>query len=633
MSRLPRILAVIVSLGVCLAASARADGRRVTLPCGLYTLPDLARGLSDGEHRVRCSVQLANRAALVSLRSRSWDSAARTLEAGLSVRVRERGDREWTLEPDPEVERREAEWRSRFAALLQRRLEAEQDDLHRRFLSGSWRDLRTRTEQLTERWSQEAEAEQRDENDTGWLFISPYSPTVRELMRAQSLLTAAGWLTAPRLGQPGLGEALVRSPWLLSRMPSSGVTAAAVPEAALSFGDAPWEGPTAHDEPLHAVWLDPWEQRVLAQFWLCAPYAAKECGSAPFVAAALGLSETELFEALGADAVRWRRDAVRATRDLLASDDAQAPIRLSRREQDGSLSRIVEAWARQTDSEVVMELWPGRETSTWIDGRTSLAQRLEREPAAHCYLGLLSLWMTLPSEAEAVRLAKLVREDVSPWSLGRRDEVVMVTNRMAFLDRMRPAPLAALVALDREAVETPGPRGVRFEAVTRYETAAGRLGGSWWGLPNATYRDLPVAALERLGPFLPILDRVPLSQRALAWRRMQRGEPFLVPVGSLSPAERTRFIAACRALGIQAPVGQNSRFPEAALGANVVFTLTPSREPRPATYSLQAVLEDPSWLGTRDPRSVGPGAGLPIIPLDDHGTLEGLLPPGTSAVR
>jgi hypothetical protein len=162
----------------------------------------------------------------------------------------------------------------------------------------------------------------------------------------------------------------------------------------------------------------------------------------------------------------------------------------------------------------------------------------------------------VPSPDELKELSRIQPQENSPWSLRMIDGVLVVTNQLSFLDRSCAAPMAPLLALERQlgpAAQRSSPPVLTWEALRAYCRAAGTSRSMWWGVPEGEYRGLPMKEITVMAPFLRLLDRLAPAARTAVWRGLRSKKEARVPLGGLAPADLASLIAALRALGPETP--------------------------------------------------------------------------------
>ncbi len=93
--------------------SVYAQEGTIHIPLGWYSMPELARALSNKERTVTCDDQLRQYVALVSLKNRSWDEAQKLLREGLGVHLDSTSKNRWKLTWDRNIVAQEQKWRKR----------------------------------------------------------------------------------------------------------------------------------------------------------------------------------------------------------------------------------------------------------------------------------------------------------------------------------------------------------------------------------------------------------------------------------------------------------------------------------------------------------------------------------------
>jgi hypothetical protein len=367
--------------------------RKVTFGPDLFTFPEIAERLSVSGPPVRCSPELRQRAAFVSLRDRTPEETRRLLSRGLDLQFRDAGGA-LILERDPDTARRERTWRRRFAENLRLcfrgLLQQEQEKIRSTVEDPTVQGPPAITQRLWYDW------------------------------HGRYLLTAAILESAFRQGvysttepgdwpMPGMvvnmgnewTKHLYGSYFFLrdssSLIIQSGCRVVASKPGAGGGASTSWSG--LLDFKLRAT-----DNLSLVE-------TVFRGGKTPELPKPLS--------GLGGDAVAWQDAETAATEHFLKSAEAMRPFRSPVRgefEEWGALSLYIAAQCQQNRSEAVMELFLLVESVT--------------------------------TKETGVTLRNLVPVKGN-WSLQMDSDVLLVTNRMAFLDRAREEPTAALLRVVR----------------------------------------------------------------------------------------------------------------------------------------------------------------------------------------
>jgi hypothetical protein len=208
-----------------------------------------------------------------------------------------------------------------------------------------------------------------------------------------------------------------------------------------------------------------------------------------------------------------------------------------------SLSQLIEAWSRKLDREAVMELSPIREGFE----NTSYTQE------------------NIPAQA-SVSLREIFNEQDRPntnmdgsglqaWTLTETDNALLVTNRIAFLDRLQDMPSAALLELERHLIkddrEFYGPPQVNYEALSGYCKATTAVqNGYWRGIRrNGWYRGIRLEQTSAAYALVTLWESFPQATRDKLVAELQPGKPTTLSLSHLSIRTQQRLVAALRDFG------------------------------------------------------------------------------------
>jgi hypothetical protein len=500
---------------------------------GLMTLPEIAEKLSTAGQPVRCAPGLRHRAAFVYLKERPRAQAESILAAALDVRVRpstapeERKQGVLVLDSDPDAEQRERRWRRRLAdalhttvaervremaAHLQRPraevvAEREKATAERQALQDR---KRTPAEEARLRAVQRNEmaltnAENSDPFQLAARACLPPQFTAREIERALETgytlrVDAATAVLSDADLQAVEGFAKQRffreasEPPRFGHLVSGWTASRDLGQVGISFATsllAPVPGGDVH--------CNPWE--VGTRYPSFVPPSDDESGGAVqraildemFLRGEFGGANGAV---LGEGAAGWLRAERRSTEAFLASERARKPISAvpGGTVEGDSVSEVVARWSARQDAEAVMELWPPVE---------------RRMRNADTLAGTFAV--------------------TDPWTLEEKDGVLLVRNQMAFLDRPRRTPTAALAGLLRTVEATNGPRATLPPARLPYEAMVAYCDASQdttpWAVPESpsgTYHGLRLYTLDNAAPGLFVWRRMTFGQR----RELMEGTPF-----------------------------------------------------------------------------------------------------------
>ncbi len=530
----------------------------VSFASGLYTFDEIARSLSTPDHPVRCAASLKNFAAFVHLNARPRAEALRLLGDGLDVAllpdIGEAGQTNplppggLVLTRDPKIAAREALWRRRFEAGVSAHMQRKLQDFRARATAIPLVDARLHNQRLRDFYRIDSESESTpgekrrllnelaealdgERKSPGanerlsdvWLQNS-LMPTIAQVL-AQGGVRVSTW-PVPREWQPVLGRAIVESKqrtgfwdmesplarqstvdnyflltsWQFRRGSVYG----------LSFTPQAWLIPNTDTLTLPSntlstpnlradakvLELEPVQLEPPAGFSLRGPILAE--GSAPIdlltgIFEGTSLHANPSLPGLGAEAVTWLNAERTATQEYLRSDVlANKPLKTPLAPTVRAVSDAVAAWCRDTDAEAVMELSPEAEV---LDDST--------QPTA----ATLAAWALN-------RVAKTREGEGDCWSFRQEKGVLLVKDRLAFLDRLRPYPMAAFVP---------------FARAYRERQQAARLGAQPEKLPSKLPFRLQVNPLNLMDYDLlkPYVMAVSADPRMPRWRT---GDRALTPL-------------------------------------------------------------------------------------------------------
>jgi hypothetical protein len=169
---------------------------------------------------------------------------------------------------------------------------------------------------------------------------------------------------------------------------------------------------------------------------------------------------------------------------------------------------------------------------------------------------------------------------MSPWSFQETDHVLMVTDRLAFLDRWANLPVAALVQYERVAGKAPLKAGgyPNYDGMLAYCKSVSDDAASPWSSCMGhvgNYRGVYLDTLDKsLGAVclwlrLPVYERDRLLKEALGrWREPGWGYASK-PVSTFNESDRTLLVKHLRSWGIPPAHSLHPRYPDSI--ANAIF--------------------------------------------------------------
>lgn len=643
------------------------DMPRLTLGPGVLTFSEIAQKLSIEGRKVELEPGMQYRAAYVYLKNRTWDDATKQLAAGLEVQFRLKGESQWVMEWDSNILKREDAWQRKLASLFRKRI---QDELRESapYLNLPYpallQSLEAVNAQASEAAQQFADFISRYSNEAEARKQPAYGPLLerrdtlwRQAQRMNSLLDF-GTFFSLNLFRENNNDSFFLQLVKKGRIENSRwITGAPYGYSGMNYEGAPvndsWFDLPARTSLRYEMTLYLRELMLdVRVFWqrtgsLQSPLANRQMPMINEVQGAYRLSIREsrqdetlngeelthteyLFRMLGDDSVRWLQEENKAG-EKAAEDDLLKKTFEVKLPAAASLSQLIEVWSRSQSAEAVMQLWPLRESLWGLEGtampttgQTSLngvilgSDAFTREISSLSeYLGNLDPARYAEQIDQINRRIKELQEKRAdylqqfqsrmPWTFRLNDRVLMVTNRMAFLERPYDYALFAYRNLERKAV-LPSANGTFILPIDDVVTYCTEVSGSrmnWARYLYGDYRGLPIGDLGRIRKLIHLINQLP--NRTRTWQQLKQNKRVEVSLAQISPQDFPRWVDAIttRLPGAEGAYTNFLRYQLALLGWNggdsrtasnwlryctIIMRLEPEQEPtasKPKTYRLE----------------------------------------------
>jgi hypothetical protein len=558
------------------AALHLSTGPKVSIGPAALTYPEIAAALSAEGRTVQCATSIRNRAAVVALRDRTWAGACAALSQGLDIRVRAHPDlpNTWLMEPDPGVAAREKVMRHELGVLLREGVAEEvkpysaslQTPIHLLLARSVLlkRELESR-EKLDPEHKQPRTAELARESEDADRVADPFIQIAARLAataRPRDYEEAiAGPLPFQSVDIHRLANVPAICRLMLEEMERTAAASPPETQADANSNASPFAGSNGlvalirqvadgHISLAERLRFDPGSLRITVQqlyllgdvFPLRHGISADPTGDKGiyYVIARMDEAARKSVERENEDTAHW-----------LATPAARAELSVSTSDRITSLSQLVERWARQSGGDVVMELVPLREA---IDLSPPADESGDNESSAEP-----------PAEIHTSLAAKVGRESGSPWSCRESDGVLLVRDRLAFIDRTRRFPLRALLALERDAPRLPSAEAsdslLSLSQLVRFQSACTAEENGELSLIPA-YRGLDVANVTP-SRFAAVLARLSRSESEAAARTLEATGRVDIRLAGFSGREIQSIVATLRsnALASENGTGDEWRIP------------------------------------------------------------------------
>lgn len=650
-----------------LASTFALDTSRLTLGPGVLTFPEIAQKLSIDGRKVELEAGLQHRAAYIYLKERSWDDATKLLSAGLEVQFRSKGESRWVMEWDSNILKREDTWQRKLASLFRKRI---QDELREvaPYLNLPYPAL---LQSLEETNALAAEAAQQFDRFVGRYSHEAEAraqPAYRQLLDRRnalwqqsqriSALLDFGAFFALNLFRENNNDSfflqlvkkgrLENSRWIFGAPYGySGMSNESVSRGT-GWIDVPARTLLRYEITLYlrelildvrVFWQRPGlvetigtQHQIPMMDEVQGTYRISLRESRPDESSFWDdLTHTEyLFRLLGDAAMQWLQEGNEAG-EKVAGDERLKKMFEPELPASASLSQLIEAWSKTQNAEAIMQLWPLRE-SLWgfegtpvpVTGRVNLSSIVLGHDAFAREINSLNEYLSRLdpslSTEQINRLNERLKElqekraeylqqfqNRMPWTFRLNDRVLIVTNRVAFLERSHDYALHAYRNLEQKTtLPAPGAALILpFDAMIAYCTEVSGSRMNWARYLYGDYRGLPIGDLGRVRKLLHLINHLP--NRSRIWQQLKQDKRVEVSLARVSPPDFPRWVDAIttRIPGAEGAYTNTLRYQLAMLGwaggdsrtahswlryCTIVLRLEPERElPSSAakTYRLE----------------------------------------------
>lgn len=596
-------------LPILLISTSGATAQNITLGPQVMTFPEIAQKLSIEGRIVECTEDLYQLAAFVSLKNRSWEDTIKLLSKGLQVKfVKVEGKKPYyVMHRDARILERDQKWLSLFARRIQTSMQ-EKMNLYASYGNLPEDQAKEKLLELQAEYDK-LPAKLRSSNIGGDIG-EPESPSevvdTRLVDKAHNLSDGIHFLKSPTrrfyyewlsnnvaslaeieetikkgeifhlrklddISLPALNPLI---PYLKTRYPDFRAESYDYLAGSIRFNS--WEGGLSFSPRISIIAPD--QQPLFREFNLGDMFDYSNnnsAGTSPidFVFEGSRSAAGGKKEGLGKDAVKWLASERKQTLEFLKQEKAKEVVKVKK---DGlpvnDLSQCIESWSAATDSEAMMELYPMQDRVIHTsDGLTEFS------------------------------LAHLYDPKSSVWSFIESDHVLMVNNRLSFLDRWCNFPTSALIHLERKSDKTGMKNRVDFnyESLSAYshEVTGGSI--SLWTEHSEVlyYRGINTMSLDKTLGAMFLWERLSKSERArlLSEARKEKNGYSSMPLSRFSIGELSSLHAEFQKWGVDN--GQALHPHHLELLATCFFGVRFLRSPDPTSYEVRLSINPPEGSG------------------------------------
>ncbi len=428
---------------------ARAGAQKISLGPGILTFPEIAQKLSAQGKTVQCAPELTQRAAFVYLKNRSWADTESLLANGLQLRFYSSNDsvQTLTMSREPDAASRQHRWLSQFVKSYRTFVQAGLDSLTpysamndseaRQACDDITKQIATIATQLGELGAQGESSRNRIENLRHQVTVLN---GLVGFLRSSTRRVDYAWIKESAITSNEIEDAITAGQTIhVTNIDAA--QSAALRSVEQLFKDHTPDVVLPNYDQLAGGWQFSCNQsgmnlaaklEILGRDQMPLHLGAERVLDGMFlldmqdhsltdtVFQGLSFGGLPIFGGAGRDAAAWLASERAQTDRYLSTDRAQQAVTVKTGSVPAAdLSQFIEAWASQTDSEAIMELAPQEEAVASTVSRSTF------------------------------QLGDLYDAKKSPWSFVESNRVLLVTNRLAFLDRLPNLPIAALIQYER----------------------------------------------------------------------------------------------------------------------------------------------------------------------------------------
>lgn len=577
---------VLLALFVLSIFARLTSAQTLSLGPEVMTFLEIAQKLSMSGRTVKCSTELKQRAAFVSLKKHTWEENVALLSQGLQIQfvLQEGTDHIYIIRRDSHVQSREQQWLRKFSenigAYIQARIKvmAPYTSLTPNAAKQKMEEIGAEIEQISMKLYDLEQQGVMSGDIVNQLHkkIAKIGSVARFLEDPTSKIDFQ-WLSNNIAVPVEIEETIKKGQIFRIRNLNQESESALEPVISYLKVKNPRASLENYDQLIgglrfistgEGIGFIPNLAVIASNQPVIALHPEAVIGLAPPVNALVGESLIDAvfegvdsdseakFEGLGKEAAQWLTKERSQTGLYLQQEKANQIIKV---ESSGDplydLSQFIEIWSVKTDMEAIMELYPQQENIS-ITGSRSL------------------------------KLSEVYNPKTSLWSFLESNHVLMVTNRLAFLDRWRNLPIASLIRYERKIGKHTLGENIPFnyEALRAYykDVASGTF--SLWTFPTGikAYRGMNTNRLDRslgavcLWEGLSRSERIRLYNESMKLKRNQGYGGSSVPLERCSARDKAMLLTHLQNWGFNNIQSFHSRYSEVIANGKLNIEMEPS---------------------------------------------------------
>jgi hypothetical protein len=157
-------------------------------------------------------------------------------------------------------------------------------------------------------------------------------------------------------------------------------------------------------------------------------------------------------------------------------------------------------------------------------------------------------------------------KELQSWTITETDNTVLLSNRIAFMDRLREMPMASFLELDRHFIQNykgfGNPPQVNYEALSSYCKATTPQQNAFWRAIGSArlYRGINMYYFSSAYALVTLWEGLSQANKDKLMIKQQPDEPAELSLARLSLKTQQRFLSALRGFGSEYSASWNPSY-------------------------------------------------------------------------